>query len=142
MVSSNKADLDLRENFPLSREYLAYLELRNPDGARTANESNGYSEFPKRLSRLVIIFYQSKDRNKTPVYLVSIRDSAKSGLGRTDNRHLNYLVESILMNVGDSQRNVKKSSPSMSVMRVGVTIVVGTRESRVHGEGLQFVGIF
>jgi hypothetical protein len=45
-------------------------------------------------------------------YLISIRDSAKSGLGRIDNRHLNYLVESINMNVGDSQQNVNERRSS------------------------------
>jgi hypothetical protein len=39
-------------------------------------------------------------------YLISIRDPAKSGLGFRDNRHLNYFVESINMNVGDSYQNV------------------------------------
>ena len=38
-------------------------------------------------------------------YLISIRDSAKSGLGCLDNRHLNYFVESINGNVGDSYQN-------------------------------------
>ena len=38
-------------------------------------------------------------------YLISIRDSAKSGLGYFDNRHLNYFVESINGNVGDSYQN-------------------------------------
>ena len=40
-------------------------------------------------------------------YLISIRDSAKSGLGYIENRHLNYLAESINMSVGDSYQNVK-----------------------------------
>jgi hypothetical protein len=45
-------------------------------------------------------------------YLISIRDSAESGMGFTDNRHLNYLVESINMNVGDSQQNVNERRSS------------------------------
>jgi len=59
-----------------------------------------------------------------------------------DNRHLNYLAESIIVNAGDSRRNVKESSPPMSAVRVGATIVVGARESRAHGEGSQSIGIF
>jgi hypothetical protein len=68
-------------------------------------------------------------------YLISIRDSAKRGLGFTDNRHLNYLVESINMNVGGFYQNAKVSSPPMTDRSVGGVIVVGARESRVHGEG-------
>lgn len=75
-------------------------------------------------------------------YFASIRDSAESGLGCPYNRHLNYLAEFIIVNAGDSRRNVKESSPPMSAVRVGATIVVRARESRAHGEGSQFVGIF
>lgn len=73
-------------------------------------------------------------------YPTTVRDTAKSGIGCERNRHLNYLAESIKVNVGDSQQNVKESRPPMSVVRVGATIVVRARESRVHGEGSQFVG--
>lgn len=59
-----------------------------------------------------------------------------------NNRHLNYLAESVNVNAGDSRRNVKESSPPMSVVRVGATIVVRARENRVHGEGSQFAGKF
>ena len=59
-----------------------------------------------------------------------------------DNRHLNYLAESIFVNVGDSSRNAKESSPLMFVVRVGATIVVRGWESQPHGEGSQSVGIF
>jgi hypothetical protein len=44
-------------------------------------------------------------------YLISIRDPAKSGLGRINNRHLNYFVESINMNVGGFYQDAKVSSP-------------------------------
>ena len=116
--------------FPLSREYLAYLELTIPDGARTANEPTGYRDWT--LPRT-----SPKDEASHLRYLASIRDSAKSGLGCTKNRHLSYFVESIFVNVGGSQQNAKESSPLMSVVRVGGFIVVGARESRVHGEGSQ-----
>jgi hypothetical protein len=72
-------------------------------------------------------------------YLISIRDSAKSGLGFRDNRHLNYFVESINMNVGDSYQNVKASSQPMTGKRVGAVIVVGGGESQPQGEGRQRV---
>ena len=55
---------------------------------------------------------------------VCIGDSAESGLGYSGNRHLNYLAESILVNVGDSHPYVKVSSPPMMDVRVGGDIVV------------------
>jgi hypothetical protein len=72
-------------------------------------------------------------------YLISIRDSAKSGMGFMDNRHLNYFAESIYMNVGDSYQNAKVSSQPMTGKRVGAVIVVGGWESQPHGEGRQRV---
>jgi hypothetical protein len=74
-------------------------------------------------------------------YSADIRDTAKSGIGRSGNRHLNYLAEFIFMNVGGSQQDVKASSLPMPVESVGGVIVLGARENRVHGEGRQFVGI-
>jgi hypothetical protein len=63
-------------------------------------------------------------------------------MGRLDNRHLNYLAESVNVNAGDSRLNAKESSPPMLAVRVGATIVVRARENRAHGEGSQFAGIF
>jgi hypothetical protein len=57
----------------------------------------------------------------------------------TDNRHLNFLVESNDVNVGGSRRDAKASSLLMTVKSVGGSIVVGGRESRPQGEGNQFV---
>jgi hypothetical protein len=62
-------------------------------------------------------------------YLISIRDSAESGLGFSDNRHLNYFVESINMNVGDSYQNVKASSQPMTGKRVGAVIVCAWQQA-------------
>ena len=73
-------------------------------------------------------------------YLISIRDPAKSGMGQRDNRHLNYFGESINRNVGGFYQDVKVSSPPMTDRSVGGAVVVGVRESRVHGEGRQSVG--
>ena len=70
-----------------------------------------------------------------------VRDTAKSGIGRRGNRHLKYLAEFIFVNVGGSYQNVKASSLPMSEMSVGGVIVLGARESRVHGEGPQLFGI-
>ena len=74
-------------------------------------------------------------------YPNDIRDTAESGMGRLGNRHLHYLVEFISVNVGGSQQNVKVSSLPMSEESVGGVIVLGARESRVHGEGRQGINI-
>ena len=74
------------------------------------------------------------------IYPVDVRDTAKSGIGYLGNRHLNYLVESIFVNVGGSRQDVKASSLPMAAESVGGVIVLGARESRAHGEGRQFVG--
>jgi hypothetical protein len=68
-------------------------------------------------------------------YLISIRDSAKSGLGFIDNRHLNYFAESINGNVGGFYQNAKVSSPPKTDGSVGAVVVVGGWESQPHGKG-------
>ncbi len=75
-------------------------------------------------------------------YPADIRDTAKCGMGCTDNRHLRYFVESISVNVGGSYQDAKASSLPMSDMSVGGSIVVRGRESRPHGEGGQEFNIF
>jgi hypothetical protein len=61
-------------------------------------------------------------------------------MGFTDNRYLNYFIESINTNVGGLYRNVKVSSPPMTGISVGAVIVVGGWESQPQGEGRQSVG--
>jgi len=139
MVSSNEAGFDLRETFPLSREYLAYLELREPDGAGTANESSG-CHFPMDYRGWLLCFANPKVEVSNLNYLTSIRDSAKSGLGYCDNRHLNYFVESIFVNVGGHYLEI--SSQSKKSSGVGGFIVVGGWESQPHGEGNQSINTF
>jgi len=70
-------------------------------------------------------------------YSADIWDSAESGLGHSDNRHLNHLVESISVNVGGSCQDVKASSLPMPDKSVGGSIVVGGWESQPQGEGGQ-----
>jgi hypothetical protein len=91
--------------------------------------------FPKDHRGWEMDSTNQKDEISNLNYLISIRDSAKSGLGRIDNRHLNYLIESINMNVGGFYQDAKVSSPPMTDRSVGGVIVVGARESRVQGEG-------
>ena len=91
----------------------------------------GYQGFPAR-----------KVATGYPNYPVAGRDSVENGIGCIDNRHLNNLAESISVNVGGFYQDVKASSPPMTDRSVGGVIVVGVRESRIHGEGRQEVNIF
>jgi hypothetical protein len=59
----------------------------------------------------------------------------KERLGLLINRHLHTSAEYIVVNVGGS--HMEMSSPSMKYASVGGVIVLGARESRVHGEGRQ-----
>jgi hypothetical protein len=69
------------------------------------------------------------------IYPMSVQDTAKSGIGCCGNRCLNHLVERIGVNVGGLCG--EGSSPPVKRMGVGGVIVLGARESRVHGEGRQ-----
>ncbi len=60
-----------------------------------------------------------------PGYFFSVRDTAKSGIGCTGNRHLNYLAESIFVNMREPRENAKGSSHPMTHVEVGGVIVVG-----------------
>src|SRR2546425_12532058 len=90
-----------------------------------------------RLKSCTLGITSQKVSSDNLFYSDDARDSAKSGLGQIDNRHLNYLVEFISVNVGGSCQDVKASSLPMPDKSVGGVIVVGARESRVHGEGRQ-----
>jgi hypothetical protein len=61
----------------------------------------------------------------------------KERLGSMISSHLNASVEYIVVNVGGFGMDAKVSSPPMTSQSVGGSIVVGARESRVHGEGGQ-----
>src|SRR5215471_19134840 len=85
MVSPNEAGLNLRERALLPRNTL-----------HTHNESTGQRMIPKRQSedgRDWSMFCTSpKVGAGHLIYPASIRDTAKSGIGCTGNRHLNDLV--------------------------------------------------
>jgi len=137
MVSSNEAGLDLREIYPLPRNILQDRGAHGFTGQqvspRTPLRSKGYQSWlmPSTSPKV-----SAGDLS----YPAGTWDSAKSGLGHTDNRHLNYLVESISVNVGGPCQGAKPSSPAIPDTGVGAAIVVGARESRAHGEGPQSVG--
>jgi hypothetical protein len=82
-----------------------------------------------------------KDLTGHLIYPVSGRDSSKRGLGCGGKCHLNYLAESILVNVGGRYQDAKVSSPQMLDSGVGAVIVVRGWESQPQGEGPQSVGI-
>jgi hypothetical protein len=62
-------------------------------------------------------------------------------LGSIISLHLRASAEYIVVNVGGSGMDAKVSSPPMTYRSVGGVIVLGGRESRLHGEGRQLVGI-
>ncbi len=135
MVSSNEADFDLRETPPLPRNILQDLGLsQGYTGQRMSPRilpcSKGYRSW-------LLVSTSLKVSASHLTYLADMRDSAKSGLGHRDNRHLNYLVESIVVNVGGSCQDANVSSLRMPDKSVGGSIVVGGRENRSQGEGSQ-----
>jgi len=140
MVSSNKAGFDLRENAPLPRNNLHNQELAtlSKTGQRTDSKAcSGPRSHQSWLRRLTSPKASAGYLN----YPADVRDTAKSGIGHGDNRHLNYLVKSISGNVGGFYRDVKASSLPMPDRRVGAARVVRARENRVHGDRPQSVGI-
>jgi hypothetical protein len=68
-------------------------------------------------------------------YPADMRDTAKSGMGCTDNRCLNSLVEFLAVNVGGWR--AEASSPPLKHASVAGAIVVGGWESQLPGEGRQ-----
>jgi hypothetical protein len=72
-------------------------------------------------------------------YPNDVRDTTKSGKGCMDNHRLHYLVEFISVNVGGLLAEVR--SPPAKQARVGGSIVVGGRESLLHGEGNQGINV-
>ena len=139
-MSSNEAGFDLRETRPLPRNMLHSWKMRSlaDTGQRTNLKvpscPTGYRGW---------LHYSTSPKVSTGYlnYPADVRDTAKSGIGHNDNRHLNDLAESTFVNVGGLCRNVKASSLPMIGISVGGVIVLGARESLAHGEGRQFVGI-
>jgi len=138
MVSSNKAGLDLREILPLSRNILHGQDW-TPGYTRQRASQEVFEPQPD-FRGWSFCDTSPKDSADYLSYSADARDTAKSGNWSADNRHLNYLVESIFVNVGGSYQDVKASSLPMTDWSVGAVIVVRGWESQPHGEGPQFVG--
>jgi hypothetical protein len=137
MVSSNEVSVNLREKGPLPRNIL-HTEESCPAVYGAANEVNALGS---DLPRLGNGLSQLKGCQWSPGYPLTVRDTAKSGMGCMENHHLISFVESLYVNVGGLQADAKISSRSMLPASVGAAIVLGARESRVQGEGPQSVGI-
>jgi hypothetical protein len=134
-VSPNEASLDLRETCPLSRNILHTCEVMAY--GYTGQQMNQRMRFSNGCRHWLQSCTSAKVSAGHLIYPADVWDTAKSGMGRRGNRHLNYLVEFIFVNAGGSYWNANESSPQMSSMSVGGVIVVGARESRVQGEGRQ-----
>jgi hypothetical protein len=137
MVSSNEAGFNLRERGPLSQTLRKALQRLM--GQRT---NPMVCHRPKGCRDWLDLHTSPKADTGYLNYPVSVRDTAKSGKGCDGNRHLSHLAESNIVNVGDSHRNAKVSSPPMFDADVGAAIVVRAWESQAQGEGPQSVGTF
>jgi hypothetical protein len=144
MVSLNQAGFNLRESEHLPRNILHSQRTEIISSALSPRGSERIFWYSQHL-RIAEFgsphFPNTKVETGHLLYPVSVRDTAKSGIG-CFNRHLTHLAQSIISNAGDSQPNVKVSSPPTWAVRVGAAIVVRARESRVLGEGPQSAGTF
>jgi hypothetical protein len=96
--------------------------------------NNGAANDPEGYRGWLLTVTSPKDEAGDLVYPASVRDTTKSGIGCSDNRHLNSLAEFTTMTVGGLLGEM--SSPSMKRASVGGPIVVGGRESRLQGLNL------
>jgi len=135
-VSATEADFDLREIRPLPRNILPICGVE--DHGTTGQRANlKLGVLATGCRGWLVLPTSPKVSTANLIYSVDARDTAKSGIGHLDNRHLHYLAESFSVNVGGSHQNGKASSRPRSAESVGGVIVVGARESRAHGEGHQ-----
>ena len=102
-MSPNEASLNLQESTPLSRNILHIRGVGDHEttGQRTNPEIGCLSKGYRDWLRLTASPKVGKEKLG---YSDPVRDTAKSGIGYTGNRHLNYLVESIFVNVGEPRR--------------------------------------
>jgi hypothetical protein len=130
MASPYEAGFDLREIAPLSRNNLPTPGVAPKEctgqraGCLQGATETGYTSVPcpkDEASNLDIPCLRSGFRNER--------------LGSFGNRCLRYFAECIGVNVGGS--HMEMSNPSMKYASVGGVIVLGRRESRLHGEGRQ-----
>ena len=145
MVSLNKASFNLRKTPSLQRNTLhSYrMEITSRADGFTGQRPNPDEAITLTGCRSWLFMVTSTKVDTGHLqYPVFGLDTAESGIGCINNRHLSRLAESNMVNVGDSYRNAKVSSPLMFDTRVGGVIVVGACESRAQGEGRQRVNAF
>jgi hypothetical protein len=112
MVSADASDFYLRETSPLPHNILSTCGV--VPGGDMGQRTN--LDISRRLKGYCAGRRLEQD---TQFYLVPVRDSAKSGLGSTANRYLNYSTESVCLNGGGSLQDAKASSLPMPVRSVG-----------------------
>jgi hypothetical protein len=98
-------------------------------------------EIPKDDRDCIVLFCSPKDVRGQPVLPSGRPGFREERIGSQISHHLRTSAEYIIVNVGGSDMNVKVSSPPMTCQSVGGVIVLGGRESRLHGEGRQLDGI-
>jgi len=81
-----------------------------------------------------------KDKKAHLIYAFFLSEAATSGRVVLNNRHLNSLVESNIVNVGDRSWAHRPAVGRGNLSGVGAFILLGGRESRPHGEGRQREG--
>jgi hypothetical protein len=108
MVSKSKSGFNLRESQPLSRNILYTCGIMTCEytGQQTnsmkAASSESYQIWEFQIFRIRVVISHLN-------YLITVWDTAKSGIGCQFNRHLNYFVETINGNVRDSQRMQRRA---------------------------------
>ena len=89
---------------------------------------------PKDVRFWLHVGTRLKDVRDEPVLPSDRSGFRDERLGSPVSPRLHTSVEYITVNVGGSGMNAKVSSPPMTYQSVGGPIVVGGRESRLHGE--------
>jgi hypothetical protein len=95
------------------------------------------SQVPEDDRGWIALISSQKDVSGKPELPADRSGFREERLGSTESHHLNTSAEYIVVNVGGSGMNAKVSSPPMTYQSVGGVIVLGGRESRLHGEGRQ-----
>jgi hypothetical protein len=98
-------------------------------------------ELPKDDRSWSLTITSTKDISGKPELPADRSGFRDERLGTDISSHLTASVEYIVVNVGGLGMDAKVSSPPMTYQSVGGVIVLGGRESRLHGEGRQGIDI-
>lgn len=125
MVSPNEAGFNLREKSPLPRHILHTPKLmitRSKVNGSTGQQPNLTVQGVPRGYRCRLTISAIEIGYLITLSPVGIPQSA--AWVAVGNRHLPYLAESVIVNVGDLSQAAKVCSPPMLERGVGATIVV------------------